>query len=139
MSQYKGKKVTVPMSAEAIAAKFDDLTLFGDKINNLPEEQRKQIGDVVFDRDAIKIKNPAVGEIVFKLIEHDPKRIAFKAEGMLPMMLIVDLESVDVNRTDVTTTIDIELPAMLRPFLGSKLQQVADHFGDFFGKLSAAN
>ena len=31
--------------------------------------------------------------------------------------------------TDVTPTIDVEVPAMLKPFVGPKMQQAADQFG----------
>lgn len=141
MAKYKGKTVRVDLAPSVIADKFSDLTQFGDKINTLDPEQRSKLGDIRFEKDAILVKNPAVGELVFRRVEHSPSRIVFDAGGMIPMSLIVDLGAVSEseNKTDVTTTIDIELPLMLRGILGGKLQQVADSFGDFVGKLSATN
>ncbi len=40
------------------------------------------------------------------------------------------------DTTDVTTVIDVEIPAMLRPFVGPKLQQAADKFGEMISNLS---
>ena len=139
MSQYKGKKVRVDATPAEISERFSDLQVFGEKLDSIPAEQRQKLGDLSFEKDAIKIKNPAVGEFKFRVVENTPSHIAFKADGMLPMMLNIELAGVEGDtKTDVQTIIDIELPMMLRPLLGGKLQQVADSFGDFIGKLSAA-
>lgn len=128
------------MAPEAISEKFADLSLFGEKIDSLPAEHRDKIGDIRFEKDAIVVKNPAVGELAFKVVERSPEKVVFRADGMLPLGLIIDLKGLDNNTaTEVRTSLDVELPMMLRPLIGGKLQQVADGFGDFIAKLAQNN
>ncbi len=140
MSQYKSKPTVVALAPEAIAAKFEDLSGLGEYVNHIPEAERAQIGDLAFERDAIVIKNPQIGEMKFTVTERSPQRIVFNANGMLPLALIVDLTGIDNNtRTEATTTVDVEIPAIVRPFIGGKIQQVADTFGDMMAKLAGGN
>lgn len=48
---------------------------------------------------------------------------------------MVDLQPVSESTSSLTPSIDIELPAMLRPFIGNKLQEAADKFGEVFTSL----
>lgn len=136
MSQYKGKTVRVEASAQQISDKFADLSKMSQYIDRLPEDQLSKIGDLRFEPQAIIIKNPTVGEMAFKIVERTPQKIVFAADGLLPLSLSTDLKPVGNEQvTDITTTLDIEIPMMLRPMIGGKLQQVADMFGDLLGKL----
>lgn len=138
MAKYTGKPAIVSIPAAQIAEKFDDLTLLSDYTDKIPAEERAKVGDLRFERDAIVIKNPAVGEMAFKVVEHNDKKVVFHADGMLPLSIDVNLKPMeDESQTEVTTILDIEIPAMLRPMIGGKLQQVADTFGNLIGKLAA--
>lgn len=140
MATYKSKPTVVDVPADVIASKFDDLSVMSDRLDNIPAAERERMGDLKFERDAIIIRNPQVGEMRFAVVERSPERIVFQANGMLPLKLTVNLSPVgDGASTEVTTVIDIEIPAMLRPLIGSKLQQVADTFGDMIGKIAAGN
>ncbi len=62
----------------------------------------------------------------------------FLAEtGIVPINVILDWNVVDAAATDVTATIDAEIPMMLRPLIGGKLQEAADQFGKMFGQLNS--
>lgn len=136
MAQYKGKTVSVDAPATAIAQKFEDLTVLQSYVDKLPEDQRTKLGDVRFEHDAIVIKHPTVGEMAFRVVERSDRKISFKADGLLPFVMNIELDPIDGGtRTNVTTELDVEIPAMLRPLIGGKLQQVADVFGDFIAKL----
>lgn len=41
----------------------------------------------------------------------------------------------DEASTRLTPRVDIDIPAMLKPFLGNKIQQAADKFGEVFTSL----
>lgn len=139
MAKYTGKTARVAVPSSAIVAKFDDLSVMSDYADSLPEEQRAKIGDVRFEKDAIIIKNPHIGEMAFNVVERSADAVVFKADGMIPLTISVLLASVDDDTaTDVTTVLDIEIPAMLKPLIGGKLQQVADTFGDLVAKLAAS-
>lgn len=138
MAKYTGKPAIVDIPAAQIAEKFDDLSQLSGYTDKIPAEERAKMGDLRFERDAIIIKNPAVGEMAFKVVEHNADRVVFRADGMLPLTINVNLKALESgSKTEVTTVLDIEIPAMLRPLIGGKLQQVADTFGDLIGKLAA--
>lgn len=140
MAQYKGKPVKVEKTPAEIAEKFADLSVLGNYLDNIPAEERQKIGDIRFETDAIVMKNPAVGEMAFKVIERTDRKIVFHADGIVPVELEVNLEGIDNgSATNVTTAIDIDIPAMMRPLVGGKLQQAADMFGSMIGKLASLN
>ena len=138
MATYKGKPAIVNASPEQITEKFADLTVLEQFRNNVSADEIAKIGELRFEPDSIIIKNPAVGEIAFKVVERSADRLVFNANGMLPLSLAINLKGIENDsKTEVTTALDIEIPMMLRPILGGKLQQVADSFGDFIGKMAA--
>ena len=138
MAKYKGKTARIDISPTEFASKFDDLTVWSNHLDNMPQEVKQQVGDLCFEPDAIVLKNPAVGQMTFKVEERSPDRIAFKGEGMIPIAIEVGIKGAEGDtKTDVTTVLDVEIPMMLRPLVGGKLQQLADVFGDMIGKLAS--
>lgn len=138
MATFKGDPVRVSVPATDIAAKFDDLTVLDKHLENIPAEHRAKVGDISFTTDSIIVNNPAVGQMTFKLVRHDSQGIVFVADGMLPLTLDVALDSADDNASEtmVTTAIDMEIPAFMRPFIGGKMQQVANTFGTLIAQLA---
>lgn len=137
MSQYKSKPTIVALPPRDIAARFEDLSGLAQHVDKIPAEERAKIGDLSFERDAIVIRNPQIGEMRFNVVERSDNRVVFQANGMLPLQLIVDLKGIDDDtRSEVVTTVDVEIPAIARPFVGGKIQQVADAFGDMMAKLA---
>ena len=47
----------------------------------------------------------------------------------------LDLADVDGASTRLTPRIEMQIPAMLRPFIGNKIQEAADKFGEVFTSL----
>lgn len=139
MANYKGKPVTVNSSAQAIADRFSDLSALNSYVDKLPEAERQKIGDVEFEKDAISIKNPQIGSLRFAVTECSPKVIKLACASPIAMSLRVDLSPIDDNRTEVATDIDINIPAMLRPFIAPQMQRAADQFGTLMAKVAAGN
>lgn len=137
MSTYKGKPVVVAATPESISEKFADLTVLQSNIDALPHAEREMLGQARFEKDAIVIVNPQVGEMRFNVVERDNSHIKMAAEGMLPMSMLVSLSPVGDSSTEVSTSIDIQLPAMLKPFLGPQIQKAADQFGVMMGKIAS--
>ena len=134
MSKYTGKAITVPRSVDEVYAKVSDLSQYSSLIEQLPESQRSQLSGVKIEGDTVRMDAPSIGQLSFKIAERvAPSRVSFEAEGApVPLLLSVDLRSVEEGKTSVTPTIDINIPAMLRPFIGGKIQEAADRFGDIF-------
>ncbi len=138
MATYKAKPVTVAGSAATIASKFEDLTAFQGALDKLPAEVADKVGDVRFEKDALIINTPQLGAITLKVIERTPSRVALGAVGSpVPLTMGVDLTSKSDESTELQTSVEVEIPAMLRPFIGPKMQEAADKFGDLMAKLAS--
>ncbi len=137
MSTYSGKSVTLPRPIEDIYAKVSDLSQYQPLIDQLPEEQKAKLQGVEFDGESVKMNAPSIGQLVFKITERTaPTHVGFSAEGSpVPLKLSLDLANVTADSTSLTPKIDIDIPAMLRPFIGGKIQEAADKFGEMFTSL----
>lgn len=138
MSRYESKTVTVERPVDEMFNRFSDLSFFEKQLEQLPEDKRAQLGEVHFAPDSISIVTPQVGELKFEVIErHSPDRIVFGSPSApIPLTMSVNFNAISSEATDVTTVIEVEIPAMLRPFVGPKLQQAADKFGEMISNLS---
>lgn len=137
MATYSSKPTLVNRSAVALSEKFGDFRSMQSALDSLDSEQRARVGDVAFTEDSIKITTPQVGAIVLKAVERTSDRIRLEAQGSpVPMNLCVDFKPVTEQSTEVTGTIDVDLPMMLRPLVGPALQKAADQFGDLFARLA---
>ncbi len=138
MAKYSGKPATIALPVQQVYERYSNLSGFEEKFNSLPEDQRSKIGEIAFEPDAITIKTPQVGEIKFQVVERiAPNKIVFGSPSSpVPMSLVLDLKEIDANTTEALTTIDVEIPAMLRPLIGGKLQEAADKFSEMMAQLS---
>lgn len=137
MAKYSAKSVTVPASAQTIADKFADISKFQSAVDQLPADQRSKIGDVEFEKNAIIIKTPQVGNIKLQVVELSTSKISMQAvSSPVPMALVVDMKPLSADSTEVTSAIEVEIPAMLRPMVGGKLQEAANKFGEMIGNLT---
>lgn len=138
MSEYKGTPAVVARPISEIYGRLTRLDTFSDSLANLPEEARAKIGNVKFEPEAIVVDTPQIGELRLEITEREePTRIVLEAVGSpVPARVIVDLRAIDDDTTELTPAMDVEIPMMLRPFVGPKLQQAADQFGALLTKLS---
>lgn len=120
------------MSASAVYDRISDLESFESRINELPEEVRSKMGDVKFTHDSIIINSAPVGQMTLNVSERVPgKRIAFSvANAPVPLMMVINMAEKGEDSTEVVTAIDVEMPAMLKPLVGPKLQEAAEKFGE---------
>lgn len=134
MAKYSGKPVTLNHSAADVYDRVADLGSFQERLEQLPEEARAKLGDVRFTSDSIIINAAPVGEMKFNLTERVPHSLLrFEAENSpVPFLITVNLKDLGDAKTEVSPVIDVEIPAMLRPLVGSKMQEAADKFGEMF-------
>lgn len=137
MDTYSGKPAVINKPIGELYARFSDMSALQQAISNRTNDDTAQIADIKFEDNALLIVNPQIGEIRFEIVERvEPSRIAYSAvKSPLPLGMSINLTPVDEASTQVSTEINIELPAMMKMFLGSKLQQVADKFGDMMANM----
>ncbi|MDE6322681.1 MAG: hypothetical protein K2L85_01005 [Paramuribaculum sp.] len=139
MAKYTGKAVVVNHLANEVYNKISDLSSFQQRLDSLPEAARNALGDVRFTSDAIIITAPAVGEMTFNVVERQPDsllRLA-AANSPVPFAIAINLAPESESSTRVETLLEVEIPAMLRPMIGGKMQEAADKFSEMFSTLFA--
>ncbi|MGM9866205.1 MAG: hypothetical protein ACI30P_08060 [Muribaculaceae bacterium] len=139
MTKYTGKTSIVNLPAAEISDKFADMSTFNDKLAGMPEDVRKHMGDLTFTRDSVCMDTKQAGKVVFKVTERDDRHIVLACTFPLPISLTLNLTPVadDAAKTEVSTDVDIEIPAMLRPIIGPQMQKVADHFSTAMGSIAS--
>lgn len=130
MSTYKGKPAVIDRPIGDVYARFSDLSAMEEVVKNRAGDLAEK-AEIKFEADSLTIVNNQVGEIRFEVTERvEPSKVVFKAANSpLPIVMAINLASVGETSTEVSTTIDVEIPVMLKAFIGPKLQQVADQFG----------
>ena len=139
MTKYTGKTSVVNLPAAEISDKYADMSTFNDKLAGMPEDVRKHMGDLTFTRDSVCMDTKQAGKVVFKVTERDDRHIVLACSFPLPISLTLNLSPVadDAAKTEVSTDVDIEIPAMLRPIIGPQMQKVADHFSTAMGSIAS--
>lgn len=132
MSKYESKSAVIQRPRPEVYDRLSNLSRLQTALDALPADQRAKLGDVRFERDTITIVTPQVGEIKFGITDRTPgSRLVFgTASSPVPLSMAVNLSDADADGTAVQTVIDVDIPMMLRPLVGSKMQQAADRMND---------
>lgn len=128
------------MAREALYGRLSNLGDIRSRMDSIPEELKAKMGTVTFpDDETLAFTAPGVGEMKFRIAERiEPSAVKFLADtGVVPIYVTIELESAGEEATDLNASIEAEIPAMLRPLIGGKLQDAADKFGEMFGQLNA--
>ncbi|MBD5379853.1 MAG: hypothetical protein HDR74_08220 [Bacteroides sp.] len=139
MAQYKGTPVVIDKSAEELFDRFSNLSFLQDKLSSLPEDMKAKVGEIKFEDDRLVLSTPQVGEICFVVKERrQPDLVVFSAEkSPVPIDMSVSFNKVGETQTEVTTSIDVEIPAIMKPLVGPHLQKAADKFGEVMSQLNS--
>ncbi len=136
MSKYRGKAVVVNGNVEDVFSKIANLGAYQQYVDSMPADIKAKLGDVRFTDDSIVLNANPVGEIVLKQTRlESPSLIEMQAQNSpVPMALSIVTSPVG-DSTEVVPSIDVEIPAMLRPLVGGKLQEAADKMSEILGML----
>lgn len=117
MTTYSSKPAILDMPVETVYKHISDIAAYQEKINGLPDDIKKKIGNVAFDNDKITIKGAPMGDIELAVTERiENKRMALTAQkAPVPIIMSINLEEQGADKTQVVTSIDVEMPAMLKP------------------------
>jgi hypothetical protein len=130
MTTYSSKPTEVAMPVSSVYERVSNPAAFQERLDALPEEVRAKLGAVRFTEDSIIITAAPMGDMVLKITE----RVAESAP--VPLIMSINLDAKTPESTEIVTAIDVEIPAMLRPMVGPKLQEAADKFGDMVKNLA---
>lgn len=128
--------MTINATAEAVADKFSDFSRLQSVLDSLPADQRAKVGDVSLTADSIVMNTPQAGQITLKVTERTPSKVVLQAMGSpVPMQLAVNIGA-DGDRSQVTTSMDVDIPAFLKPMIGGTMQKAVDQFAVLIGQLA---
>jgi len=140
MAKYTGNPHRVGLPATEIFNRLSNLSELKTRMDSLPDDLKAKMGTVNFpDEDTMTFTAPGVGEMKFRIVERNsPSQVRFLADtGVVPINVTVNLTEAGPDATDISASIEAEIPAMLRPLIGGKMQEAADKFGEMFGQLNA--
>lgn len=137
MTKYSGKPAIVTQPQQQIFDKVSNLSSFQERLDSMPQEVKDRLGDVKFTDDKIIINAPAVGQLVFAVTEKvAPEMLKLSAENSpVPFFITLHFEPETEATTKVNSDLEVEIPMMLRPMVGGKLQEAADKFSEMFTTL----
>lgn len=137
MTKYSGKPAIVTQPQQQIFDKVSNLSSFQERLDSMPQEVKDRLGDVKFTDEKIIINAPAVGQLVFAVTEKvAPEMLKLSAENSpVPFFITLHFEPETEATTKVNSDLEVEIPMMLRPMVGGKLQEAADKFSEMFTTL----
>lgn len=137
MSIYSGKAAIVNRSVDELYNKINDFGAFQSRIDELPDEVRQRLEAVRFEDDKMIINAPGMGEVALGIVERQaPSLMRLSAlNSPIPFNIIMNFAAVDDATSTIQTDIDAEIPMMLRPFVGNKLQEGADRIGEMISNI----
>lgn len=137
MTTYSGKPAIINQPQQQLYDKISNLSSFQERLDAMPQEVKDRLGEVSFSDDKILINAPAVGQITFAVSEKiAPSLLKLTAENSpVPFFISMHLNPESEATTRVSTDLEVEIPLMLRPMVGSKLQEAADKFSEMFTTL----
>lgn len=139
MSKYSGKPSVVNRSNTELYSKLSSIDAMRERFEQIPEDIKAKAGQLRFEDERLIIVTPQVGEISFIIKERkEPERVVYSAEkSPIPLDLVVDLKEQTPDTTQVTTSIEVDLPIMLRPLVGPQMQMAADKLGELISQLNS--
>jgi carbon monoxide dehydrogenase subunit G len=109
-------------------------------LDQLPADMLEKVGSVDFiNDDAFAIEAPGLGRVQFDIVNRtEPTSVTFAANaGPVPLNLVIELAAQGDNATSISSAIDVEIPMMLRPLVGGKMQEAADRFSQMIADLNS--
>lgn len=141
MAKYSSQPVTINGSQADVYNKISNLGAYQELLDKMPDDLRQKAGDVRFTDEAIIINANPVGEIRLEIIDrHEPDMIRLKASNApVPMFLSLELGKETDSTTKLVSVIEVDVPAILKPMIGPKMQEAANQMATLVGRLFNGN
>lgn len=143
MAVFKSQIRQIQASAESVFDKLSNLENLKTLLANVPEsaipaDQKDMFDNVKVTEDSISFPTGPVGDLTLKMTRKE-RPVLIELEGIgAPVALSMNLEIgiVSADACEATVSIDIAIPAMLKPMIGGTIQKMADQFAEMLSRLS---
>lgn len=132
MEKYESKIKVVKASTDALYSALSDLGRIKDA---LPAQAFDQVKDPQFSADECSFTIDKIGRVAISIAEKTPASLVkYALKAAMPVSANLFMQMKDApdasgeSRLKVTMTADI--PLMLRPLVGNKLQEVVDKIAE---------
>lgn len=134
MKKYESSQKQILKNREQIYNQLSDLRNLEAYKDRMPQDKVKNL---TFTEDCISMDVDPVGNVELKIIDREAPKVIKFAAGNIPvdLNLWIQLVSVDQEDTRMKVTIKADIPLMLRPMVGNKLDKAADQVADMIAQL----
>lgn len=134
MTTYESPIKSIPARAETIYTKLSDMTGLRPALEKFSDERIK---DLRIEPDSVHFTVENFGEMGLKMVNAEPfKTLKYEGDGSpIPFNFWVQLVEVSETDTRMKLTLKADIPMMLRPVIGSKIEDamkaIADTIANF--------
>lgn len=138
MATYNSEEISLMAPAEAVYSKLsnlDNLRSLLEKVpaDKIPADKLEMFNSISVTPDSVTVPGGPVGALTFRMKEKvEPTLIKLAGEGLPPgiaLSLSLHITPEGESTSKAKVTIDISIPAMLKPMVSGPLQKMADQFG----------
>ena len=101
--------------------------------DKIPADKLEMFNSISVTPDSVTVPGGPVGALTFRMKEKvEPTLIKARGEGLPPgiaLSLSLHITPEGESTSKAKVTIDISIPAMLKPMVSGPLQKMADQFG----------
>lgn len=144
MAEYKSNAVVLQGNAEQVYDKLSDLGALKTLLDtlptdNIPEDKREMFSSIVVTEDSITIPT-GQGPIPELTLRREgcerPSLVRLAGEGMpVPLFLSLALNPVDAESCEGVVTVDVGVPAMLKPMIAGPMNKLISQISSFLPQL----
>ena len=138
MATYNSEEISLMAPAGAVYSKLsnlDNLRSLLEKVpaDKIPADKLELFNSISVTPDSVTVPGGPVGALTFRMKEKvEPTLIKLAGEGLPPgiaLSLSLHITPEGESTSKAKVTIDISIPAMLKPMVSGPLQKMADQFG----------
>ncbi|MFI3298057.1 MAG: SRPBCC family protein [bacterium] len=132
MKTYESNQKQLLRPQQDIYAQLSDLRRLEVMFANIPAEHKEKLQDISFEEDAISFTVSPLGKVMIRIIDREePKMLKFGADNFpIQFNFWIQLHGVAESDTRMKLTLKADIPMMLRPMIGNKLDDGINRVAD---------
>lgn len=132
MTTYESSQKQLFASQQEIYDKLSNLQNLEPFWNAVPAKEKEKLENVAFTADTVSFAISPIGNVTLKIVDTEyPKTIKFGAENF-PIQFNFWIQLVGVSDADtrMKLTLKADIPLMLKPMVGNKLETGIERIAD---------
>lgn len=142
MTTIKSDRTAVAAPAQMVYDRLSNLENLRPLLENvprdqIPEDKREMLDNLRVTADTIQIPAGPVGSITLRITDRMPySLIQLAGEGTpVPLGMQLEIDSTGAESCEVQVSINLEIPAMLKPMVSGPLKKIVDQFAQVLGAM----